>query len=399
MRIAFFVTLPPIRSALADFNEGLALGLCATQGISLDLIISGQYKPDSSILLDRCKVYDPHEFDKRQGGYDICLYSLGDHGEYHGYMLDYIQKRPGIVILNDLTLHRCILQNALLRNDVQLYLRDLKYAHGLSDMRLADQIHAGLGNQLIMEYPMFQRIVDASLGIVVQNQYAQRKILERCPRAKIQCIPYPFFMPPGFPDYQLEEMRRQQRDKLNLNGHLVFGSFGIFVPDKHLEHCLSTFSRVVSRHPKSVYILGGVVAEGYDLQGRIREMGLEKQVMITGWMPPAEFVRYMFALDVGMHLRYPHIGGTPYTPVRLMGLGICTFVSDIEPLKEIPSGACIKIAPGIHQESALAALLEYVADHPDFRRQVSDNGREFIAQHHQLHNIADEYVRFAEQLV
>jgi hypothetical protein len=54
----------------------------------------------------------------------------------------------------------------------------------------------------------------------------------------------------------------------------------------------------------------GAPAAGYDLSRRIRDMGLDKQVVVTSWMPPLQFARPMFTLDVGIYLRYPHIGGT-----------------------------------------------------------------------------------------
>lgn len=399
MRIAFFSPLPPVPSALADFGEGLALGLTDIPGIELDLFLSGDYAPGASPLLQRVKTFACDEFKERASRYDLTLYSLGDHGDYHGFMLDFIHQYPGIVILNDLTLHRCILHTALRRSDINFYLRDLRYACGLGDMRFADQIHSGLGNELIMDYPLFERIVDSSLGVVVQNGYAKDRISMRCPKARVKCIPYPFFMPPGCPPFDLEEQRLQQRKLMNLSGRFVVGSFGIIVPDKHIDHCLSAFARVAQREPGARYILGGNVVENYSVETLVHQLGLEEQVIITGWLPPKEFVRYMFALDVGIHLRFPHIGGTPYTPIRLMGLEICTFISDIEPLAELPSGACIKIVPDDSQEEVLATLLEYVVENPEFGRKVAENGRRIIAGNYGLEGVAQEYIRFAESLL
>jgi glycosyltransferase involved in cell wall biosynthesis len=129
----------------------------------------------------------------------------------------------------------------------------------------------------------------------------------------------------------------------------------------------------------------------------VRYIGLADRVILTGWQSPPDFARYMLALDIGIHLRYPHIGGTPYTPIRLMGLGINTIVSEIEPLAEIPEGACIKILPDDYQERTLAVMLDYLADHADFRQQLSQNAQRFIAQHHDLSQIARSTLEFMEQ--
>ena len=395
MKIAFFTSLSPIQSALSDYGEGLALAMSEIANVTVDVFIDDNYKPDNVILTQKLSVYTYHEFEARAQDYDIYLYSMGDHSGYYGYMFDFIYRYPGIVILNDLTLHRCILQFASTKKRMKFYLDELQYAYGIRDLHLASQIEAGLGDLLVLEYPMFEHIVDSSLGVIVQNRYAQDRILAKCSDAKVTCIPYPFFMPPGFPqDFDLAALRAQQRTKMELEGHFVVGSFGIFVPNKHLESCLRSFAHVAQKYPQAKYILVGSVVAGYDLMGYIADMGLTEQVLLTGWLSPVQFVRYMFALDVGIHLRYPHIGGTPYTPIRLMGLDVCTVVSDIEPLAEIPQGACIKIAPDDYQESTLLAMLDYLAEHPQFRQQVSANGYQFIDQYHNLTQIAQQSVAF-----
>ena len=170
------------------------------------------------------------------------------------------------------------------------------------------------------------------------------------------------------------------------------------MPSKHLDACLIAFAQLVREHPNSKYLLGGAPIAGYDLRQQIRSLGLEEQVIITGWMPPWQFVRYMLALDVGIHLRYPHIGGTPYTPIRLMGLGICTIVSDIEPLAELPLGACIKIAPDSYQAPTLAALLKTLAAQPDFRQLINTNGQHVIDASYRLDQISRETVEFVRRV-
>lgn len=396
MRIAFFTLLSPLRSALADCGEGLAVGMSDVPGTSIDLFIDDGYQPDNPAITERFNIYSYRDFEARAGQYDAYVYSMGDHAGYHQYMLDLLHAYPGVVIMHDLTFHHCIAHSMLSKGNVQGYLDELQYSYGLRDLRLARHVEAGLGDKLVLRYPLFERIARDSLGVIVHNQYARQRVLASCPQTRVACIPYPFFMPPGFPDYNLKDQQAKRRAELGLQDHFVVGSFGILVPNKHLEASLTAFSRVVRKHPQSKYILGGFAMEGYDLAGQIIDMGLEDHVILTGWLPVPEFARYMFALDVGIHLRHPHIGGTPYTPFRLMGLGVCTIVSDIEPLAEVPQGACIKIAPDEYQEETLCAMLEYLAEQPAFRRQVSDNGREFVTRHHSLEGIARQYVQFIQ---
>jgi len=398
MRIAFFTPLSPQRSALADYGEGLAMGLARQPGVTVDLFIGENLSPDNPVINQQFRVKSYRDFEAQADQYDLCLYSMGDHADYHGYMLELIERHPGIVILNDLVLHRCILQSALEQDNLALYLDELEHAYGFRDQHIITQIQAGLGEFAILDYPLFEGVVDRSLGVIVQNHYARSRILAKRPAANVACLPYPFFMPPGFSEPDLPAAREKMRAELGWSDQLIVGSFGIFVPSKHLDACLIAFAQLVREHPNSKYLLGGAPIEGYDLRQQIRHLGLEDKVFITGWMPPWQFVRYMLALDVGIHLRYPHIGGTPYTPIRLMGLGICTIVSDIEPLAELPVGACIKIAPDSYQAPTLAALLKSLTTQPDLRQLISANGQHVIDAGYQLDQVARDTVEFARRV-
>ncbi len=82
-----------------------------------------------------------------------------------------------------------------------------------------------------------------------------------------------------------------------------------------------------------------------------------------------------------------------------MGLGICTIVSDIEPLAELPLGACIKIAPDSYQAPTLAAVLKTLAAQPDFRHLISANGQRVIDASYRLDQIARDTVAFARRVI
>ena len=400
MRIAFFTPLPPIQSALADFAEGLIAALAMLPEVTtLDVFISGTYTPETDFTNDRIAVFPHTVYPSRQRDYDVTVYSLGDNGRFHGYMLNYVHRFPGVVILNDTTLHRCILTATVGQNNPQAYIDELIYAYQDDAAHIAQQISSGLGNEVLLRFPLIERIIDSSQGVIVQNQFAQRQVLGLRPFAHTKIIPYPYFLPKELATKNPTAIRTEQRTVLGFTpDSFLVGSFGIFVPNKHLRACLAAFKEATNHEPRAHYLLGGFAADGYDLADEIRQMGLENQVHMTGWQPPATFVRQMFALDVGIHLRHPHIGGTPYTPIRLMGLGIATITSDIEPLQELPQGTCIKLAPDDYAEALRVELLSKLAADTAFRQLIAENGRTFIQQNHQLQKIAQQYLQFFQNL-
>ena len=394
MRIAFFTPLSPLRTALADLSEGLLPHLAAL--VDVDLYIDEGYTPSRQEIVDRFTIRSFREFPPRATQYDATLYVMGDNDKYHGYMYEMLQQFPGVVDLHDTTLHRMMINLAFHQRRPDIYMQEMRYAYGIADARIAQQIVSGYGEDHVKHYPFFERVVDSSLGVIVHNGHARWHVLRHCPYARVTPINYQFFLPPGFPD---QTDVSALRSRWGLEDRFVVGSCGIFVPHKRLDIFLRAFARFRKRHPEAVYLLVGSHPPNYDLPWLIRKLGLSEHVVLTGWMDPVAFTQHIYLLDIGVHLRYPHIGGTPFTPIRLLGLGVPTVLSDIEPLAEFPEGVCAKIAPDELEEDTLLALLTYLAEHEGVRRQLGENGARWIQEHHDPARIAAQYVAAIEQAV
>jgi glycosyltransferase involved in cell wall biosynthesis len=394
MRIAFFTPLSPLHTAVADHSESLLPHL--SELVDVDLFIDDGYVPSNSEITDRFTIRSYRDFPAHVDRYDAVLYAMGSNASFHGYVYDTLLRFPGVVILHDTLLHRTIINLTIDRGRPEAYLEEMRHAYGLADFRIAARIESGYGDEYARRYPLFERVVDASLGVIVHNGHARRQILRSRPRAWVIQINQHFFLPPGFPS---QTDTAALRARWNLEGRFVVGSLGLFVRDKRLDVCLRAFARFRERHPEAAYLLVGQHVQDYDLPGLIHELGLDDHVVLTGWMDPVLFTQHMHLLDVGIHLRYPHVGGTPFTPIRLMGLGVPTLLSDIEPLAGLPEGTCAKITPDEFEEDTLLALLTYLADHKDVRRQLGKHGADWIRDQHDAGQIATQYVAVLEQSI
>jgi glycosyltransferase involved in cell wall biosynthesis len=394
MRIAFFTPLAPLQTASADLIEGLLPHL--VKYAQIDLFIDDGYRPVNPLILTRSQVYNYREFPARAQDYDLFVYVIGNNPDFHGYMYEILQQYPGVVIVHDLILHHFIVGLTLARGDVEGYLSEMRHAYGEEGIRAAQRVIAGQPDDVYAAYPLVERFVDASLGVIVTNHFAEREILARRPNARVVYIYHQFFLPYGFPD---RVDARTLRAQLGLEDRFVLATFGIFIPAKRLDVCLRVFSRFLETHPDAIYLLVGTHSPYYDVPGMIRNLELEGKVILTGWMDPIPFVKHMFVPEIAVHLRYPDIGGTPYTPIRLLGLGVPTILSDIESVAEIPEGCCAKIPPDQYEEETLLATLEYLAAHEDVRRKIGENGQQFIQEHHSCDTIARQYVDFFEEII
>lgn len=394
MRIAFFTPLSPLQTAIADHSEGLIPHLANLADV--DLVINTGYEPSNPEIASRFDIYGFPDFPARADEYDAILYAMGDNATFHGYIYDTLQKFPGVVILHDTTLHRTMINLSFHQDKPEMYFREMQYAYGIADSRIAQQIISGHGEEYVRCYPFFERVVDSSLRVIVHNNYARRQVLRYCPHARVTQINQHFFLPPGFPG---QTDLAALRARWGLEDRFVVGSFGIFVPDKRMETCLRAFAHFREEHPEAIYLLVGSHPSGFDLPGLIRELGLDDYVVLTGWLDPVRFTEHMYLADIGIHLRYPHIGGTPFTPIRLMGLGVPTIVSDIGPLAGLPEGTCAKIPPDEFEEETLFASLTYLADHEDVRHQLGSNGARWIRTNHNASEIGARYITTVKNAV
>jgi glycosyltransferase involved in cell wall biosynthesis len=355
--------------------------------------IDDGYEPTDPLITGRFAILNYRNFPARAPEYDCVVYAMGDNADYHGYIYDALGRVPGVVILHDTTLHRFFISRTLSKGDTAGYLDEMEAAYGIRSLRVAQQVLAGHGQALTRRFSFVERVVDRAQGVIVHNRHARSEVLQRRPKANVACIGQHFFLPSGF---RADANRDALRAEMGLADRFVVASFGILVPDKRLDSCLGAFARLVADHPQATYLFVGDFLD-YDLPGKICSLGLQDRVVITGWLDPARFTERMLVADVAVHLRYPHIGGTPFTPIRLMGLGVPTIVSDIEPLDEIPEGACIKVRPNRLEEETLWRSLKLLADQPEVRSQLGENGRRFVQTNHSADRIVQQYLAFFEE--
>jgi glycosyltransferase involved in cell wall biosynthesis len=361
----------------------------------IDLFIDEGYRPSSPAIIDRFKIYGGKSFSRRAAEYDLPVYVMGNNHGFHGYMHDIMQDHPGVVLFHDTDFQHYFVGRTLQHGDVAGYLAEMEYAYGLTGREAGALALAGDVEKLRGAFPLVERLLDWNRGAIVYNEFALADLQRRRPGASLRQVNYHFYLPPGFPA-QVDTASLRQR--WGLEDRFVVGTFGLFIPDKRIEVCLRAFRRFLESRTDAHYLLAGNHAPAYDVPGMIRREGLDKRATLTGWMDALLFAQHLCLPDVTIHLRHPHIGGTLYTPIRLLGLGQPTILSDIEPLAGFPEGCCAKVAPVPDEEDMLLAILERLAGDAELRALMGQNGRQFVERHHNLAHIARQHLSFFEEM-
>lgn len=116
------------------------------------------------------------------------------------------------------------------------------------------------------------------------------------------------------------------------NDTVIIGSIGRFIKRKGFEICLQVFAEVKKRHPRSKFILCGYGEQEGFYKAVIQDLGIEKDVIITG--PRMDIDEVMAAIDILLFT--PYYGeGFGLVLIEAMASGKPVVASNVYPTPEI----------------------------------------------------------------
>ena len=396
MRIAYFSPLPPSRSGIADYSAELLPAL-AEQDLEVELFVDDGLRVDAE-LSSRFPVRGHRAFPALHaaGRYDAAVYQIGNNVDYHAGIYEMLLRYPGATVLHEYVLHHLVRGMTLVRSDLAGYVEEMRYAYGRTGQAMARRsLDTGIPLD-VWTYPLFERVVDASLGILVHNDATARRVLASRPLTPIARVPHHLSLgdleAPG-------PSSRELRARFGIAPDaFVVGSFGFITPAKRLDVSLRAFARLRREVPNAVYLLVGEVSPYYDF-GSLLTPELSPGVVLAGRVEIDDFLRLMQVPDVTVNLRYPSAGETSGTLIRLLGTGKPVIVSDTGAFSEIPDDCCAKVDLDETEEELLLAYLRRLATDEELRRRLGDNARRHVLTHHTLAGSARGYADFVRRIV
>jgi glycosyltransferase involved in cell wall biosynthesis len=393
VRIAYFSPLNPQPTGIADYSEELLPYLA--RHAELDLFVD-DCQPNNPAITEQFELFHYRRFPSlcKQRRYDAYLYHMGNN-PFHKYIYDTLLHDPGITVLHDYVLDRFFRSTTLESGDPAAYVREMGYCYGWQGFELAHRAMHRI--QAFPDYlhPLVDRVVDASLGIIVHNEYMRSRIVRSHPDVPIARVNHHLSLK------ALEDNPPdpgQVRTSLGLrDDQFIVATFGHIAPTKRSDVVLRAFARFRRAFPQAVYLLVGAVVPPYDVRGLVRELALEDAVMLTGRVSIADFQRYMTIPDVCVNLRHPTAGETSGSLIRTMGAGKPVIVSDAGAFSELPDDCCVRVRVGPGEEDSLLAHLLALARDPALRQRIGRNARRHVQTHHRIEDTAQAYAAFIEQ--
>ena len=361
MKVAYYSPLPPSRSGIADYSALLLPALRER----VDVVVA--------------------EPGKRAPHADVALYHVGNDPDAHGWIVDALRRRPGVVVLHEYVLHHLIAGITIGRGDGRGYLdameRELGVVGRLLGLGVLDNLLPLLWETQPERFPLSGVVLDRAHGLIVHSDYvAERARAERY-TGRITRIPHPAWPMAGV------------RPADDVAGEPLVGCFGFLNMNKRIPQLLEAFAAFRRERPGARLLLVGAAGERFDVQRRLERLGLTEGVERLDYVPEERMWSLMAACDVLVNLRYPTMGETSGSAIRALSLGKPLIVSDVGWFGELPDGVVLKVPVDAYEVPTLEAALGLAAEHG---AALGAAARAYVEREHALPKVADAYAAALE---
>jgi glycosyltransferase involved in cell wall biosynthesis len=361
MRVAYYSPLPPSRSGIADYSALLLPALRER----VDVVVA--------------------EPGKRVPAADIALYHVGNDPDAHGWIVDALRKRPGVVVLHEYVLHHLVAGITIGRGDGRGYLdameRDLGVAGRLLGLGVLDNLLPLLWETQPERFPLSGIVLDDAQGLIVHSDYVGERARAAGYGGRLWHIPHP-----AWPMGAVEPAG-------DVSGDPLIGCFGYLNMNKRIPELLEAFSALRRERPGARLLLVGGAGERFDVQRRLERLGLSEGVERLDYVPEERMWSLMAACDVLVNLRYPTMGETSGSVIRALSLGKALVVSDVGWFAELPDDVVLKVPVDEYEVPTIRAALGVAADHAS---SLGAAARSYVVREHDLGRVADAYVSALE---
>jgi glycosyltransferase involved in cell wall biosynthesis len=360
MRVAYYSPLPPERSGIADYSALLLPAL--EQLVEVAVVRRGRTRPVAA---------------------DVALYHVGNDPEAHGWIVDALRRRPGVVVLHDFVLHHLVAGLTIGRKDGHGYLAAMErdagipgrlLAHGVLDGRVSPPWETRPD-----EFPLAGEVLANATGLIVHSHYVEERALAAGYHGPIWRIEHPAWPPVEVQPAQIE-------------GRPLFGCFGHLNASKRIPQLVEAFGVVRKRHPNARLLLVGSASPGFDAS-RLEAEGVER----IGYVDEDQLWSLMAACDACISLRSPTMGETSGSVIRALSLGRPLVVSDLGWFSELPDDVALKVPVDEDEIPALATALELLASSEPTQLAMSDAARVYAQRDHDLGRVAENYAAALEE--
>jgi glycosyltransferase involved in cell wall biosynthesis/4-amino-4-deoxy-L-arabinose transferase-like glycosyltransferase len=367
VKVSYFSPLPPSTSGIADYSALLLPAL--ERLVDVDVVRPGRTRPVADA--------------------DVALYHVGNDPDAHGWIVDALRRRPGVVVLHDFVIHHLVAGLTIGRHDGHAYLAAMEREAGVPGRLLGYGVLEGrvppLWEVRPEEFPLAGEVLDRATAVVVHSHFVEERVRAHGYEGPLHRIPHPAWPVPAI-------------EPARVAGAPLIGCFGHINESKRIPQLLAAFAALRRRHEGARLLLVGSESPGFDLEGRIARSGLDATGVIREpYVEEERLWALMAACDACVLLRAPTMGETSGAAIRTLSLGKPLVVSDVGWFAELPDSVAEKIPVGGDGEvQALTAALRRLAD-PATAASMGAAARALAEREHDVGRVAERYAAVLEE--
>jgi glycosyltransferase involved in cell wall biosynthesis len=396
--IAFFTPLPPVQSGISDYSVDIIWQLA--KYCSIDVFIDISYTYDC-LLPQNVNVYKHTKFHSKRNKYDRLIFQMGN-SFYHEYMLAYIRKYNGVVVLHDCNLHGLLWANTYQKHNIKGYEEMLSYDYDKNEVpEIVAAVISGKPHSDFIINGFVTKFADV---IIVHSEWAKKQLLLKNIEMNVRHIN----LYAQIPNYSFDEskaVKQSVRKKLQFTDQMVvIAAFGFIQETKRSMPSLQAIRRIIQEFPETKMIYVGGITDGIkdSFFSYIAQHQLQDKVLVSGYTSLDTFLSYIEAADICINLRYPYHGETSAGLARILAAGKCVIVNDIGSFSEIPDECCVKLpSPSAmmieeEKETVYKALKDLI-NNPQKRTDIGMAARKFAEKELDINKISRQYINVLTQ--
>lgn len=351
-RLAVWTPLPPQSGSVAAENVGLLAALARRVDV---VVVVDDWVVPLAAAPEGCELIGASDFVALGEPADLNLYHLADDFDGHAFVHTALLRTPGLVMLHDLSFY-------------EFY----RTASHREPERLRSELWRNHGAQHAERDPrrtvLLRRVLDASLGVVVDNPGAQAEIKRRFPAAHVEVIARP--LPPRVPEADVRDVRE---DLGWTDDDLVVGTLDTLDAIRRPELSVVVAAACRAVDDRVQLLVAGRARDPATvdrLETRLGAFDPGVAALVTD-PGPAVFDACVDACDVLLDLRVETTGSVPTTVRRGLASGVPVITSDLAQVRHLDDRCCWRVAvpAGSAVPQATGRILQFLD--PGFDRSAT----------------------------
>lgn len=374
----------PVKSGISEYSEILVSELIKYFDVTLYI---NDYELESDFLKSNCRIVKEKENSIDFEEYEYRIYNIGNNPYAHQYLYEKCLKYPGMIILHDLVLYYLFIGYHFQKGDIFATIYQNEGMECFKKIKRTVNMDNQLGlenKKLASQFALNKEIIESGNKIMVHSEYALQKIKELSSETCVRQIPMIRQVHKGFENIDrnvLFERYGIPKDKI------ILASFGYIGETKLNDLICRVVKKIVEKSDLNVcYLMVG--------EGDFANEYVDNEIIYKlGYTDIDEFNSFISYSDVVLNLRYPSMGETSASMLRIMEMGKACIINNDGWFKEIPD-ACAQKIPINHIEYHLENTLEDLIKNEEKRIQIGQAAREYVEHEYDTEKIIKSIMDF-----